>query len=91
MCILISHATYIIIGVRVDSRLQLNSALKGGIIRVLARNNRLNGRKHFALISGQLSVSYALKLFKKLKLLRRSDVFNYAKKYAKWPILALVA
>jgi hypothetical protein len=71
------------IGVRVNSRLQLNSALKGGIIRVLARDNRLNRRKHFALISRQLSVSYALKLFKKLKLLRRSNVVNHAKKYAK--------
>jgi hypothetical protein len=78
-------------GVRVDSGLQLNSALKGGIIRVLARDNRLNGRKHFALIGGQLSVSYALKLFEKLELLQRSDVVNYAEKYAKWPILALVA
>jgi hypothetical protein len=71
------------IGVRVNSRLQLDSALKGGMIRVLARDNRLNRRKHFTLIRGQLSVSYALKLFKKLELLRRSNVVNYAKKYAK--------
>ena len=78
-------------GVSVNSGLQLNSALEGGIIRVPARDNWLNGRKHFALISRQLSVSYALKLFKKLELLRRSDVVDHAEKYAKWSILAPVA
>ena len=44
-------------GISVDSGLQLNSALKGGIIRVLARNDWLDRCKYFALIRGQLSVS----------------------------------
>jgi hypothetical protein len=43
-------------GISVDSGLQLNSALKGGIIRVPARDDWLNRRKYFALIRGQLSV-----------------------------------
>jgi hypothetical protein len=65
------------LSVRVIGRLELSSALKSSVIRVLLSNNRLNWLKYFkTLAGGQLSVCCMLKTPKKLVLLRCFDVVN---------------
>jgi hypothetical protein len=73
-----SNAVNVILCVGVIASLELSCALKGSVVRVLASNDRLNRFKYFkTLCSRQLSVSSALKLLKKLILLRRFNVVNY--------------
>jgi hypothetical protein len=73
-----SNAVNIMLCVEVISSLELSYALKGSVVQVLASNNRLNRIKYFKTLSNrQLSVSSALKLLKKLILLRRFNVVNY--------------
>jgi hypothetical protein len=73
-----SNAVNVILCVGVIGSLELSYALKGSVVQVLACNNRLNRFKYFKTLSSrQLSVSSALKLLKKLILLRRFNVVNY--------------
>ena len=62
--------------------MQLYSALKARVIRVPAGDNRLNRLKDFALVSRrvrrQLTMSKALKVSKKRKLLGRFNVVDDA-------------
>jgi hypothetical protein len=73
-----SNAVNVMLCVRVIGSLELSCALKGSVVQVLASNNRLNRFKYFKTLSSrQLSVSSALKLLKKLILLRLFNVVNY--------------
>jgi hypothetical protein len=73
-----SDAVDVMLCVGVVGSLELSCALKGSVVRVLASNNRLNRIKYFKTLSNrQLSVSSALKLSKKLILLRRFNVVDY--------------
>jgi hypothetical protein len=73
-----SNAVNVMLYVGVIGSLELSCALKGSVVQVLASNNRLNRFKYFKTLSNrQLSVSSALKLLKKLILLRRFNVVNY--------------
>ena len=78
------------VGVGVDSRLQLHSALKARVILVPARDDGLNGLQHLAVllwrVGRQLTVSERLKTTKKLVLLWCFNVVNNAEQDAKRPI-----
>jgi hypothetical protein len=78
------------VGVGVDSRLQLHSALKARVIRVPARDDGLDRLQHLTVllwrVSRQLTVSERLKTTKKLVLLWCFNVVNNAKQDAKRPI-----
>jgi hypothetical protein len=73
-----SDAVNVMLCVGVVGSLELSCALKGSVVRVPASNNRLNRFEYFKTLSSrQLSVSSALKLSKKLILLRRFNVVDY--------------
>jgi hypothetical protein len=73
-----SNAVDVMLCVGVVGSLELSCALKGSVVQVPASNNRLNRFEYFKTLSNrQLSVSSALKLLKKLILLRRFNVVNY--------------
>jgi hypothetical protein len=73
-----SNAVDVMLCVGVVGSLELSCALKGSVVQVLASNNRLNRIEYFKTLSNrQLSVSSALKLSKKLILLRRFNVVDY--------------
>jgi hypothetical protein len=70
-------------GVRVVSSVEVSSALKRAVKRVPACDNWLDWLKYFELfVRGQIAVSEALKVSKKLVLLRCFDIVDDIHQYA---------